>query len=70
TFLISASTNTLVAEQTLSIPLACPVQWFFGPPPEECPEEDAQQTLIIEQQFQSGRMIYIGNTNTVYVLFN
>jgi len=33
TFLISASNNTLVSEQTLSIPLACPVQWFFGPAP-------------------------------------
>lgn len=69
-FLLSATNNVLTNEQTLSIPLACPVQWFFGPPPEECPEEDAQQTLIIEQQFQSGRMVYIGNTNVVYVLFN
>lgn len=70
TFLLSASNNTLTAQQTLSIPLACPIQWFFGPPPEECPEDEAQQTRIIEQQFQSGRMIYIGNTNSVYVLFN
>lgn len=69
-FTLSASNSTLTSEQTLSIPLACPVQWFFGPPPEECPDENAQESLIIEQQFQSGRMVYIGNTNTVYVLFN
>ena len=68
--MLSVSNSTLTTEQTLNIPLACPVQWFFGPPPEECPETDAQQTLIIEQQFQSGRMVYIGITNTVYILFN
>lgn len=69
-FVLSASNALDTTEQTISIPLACPVQWFFGPPPEECPEDNAIETRIIEQQFQAGRMVYIENTNSVYVLFN
>jgi hypothetical protein len=57
-------------QQSLVIPLACPVEWFFRPAPESCPNAPAAETLIIEQDFERGRMIYIAERNRIYVLFN
>lgn len=69
-FLLTAGEGELYVEQPLSIPLACPVQWFFSPPPQECAEDEAVETLLIEQSFQRGRMVFIETRNLVYVLFN
>lgn len=69
-FLLTAGEGDLYVEQSLSVPLVCPVQWFFAPPPEECPDAEADETLIIEQPFERGRMLYIGTRNLVYALFN
>ena len=69
-FLLSIGEGALTVEQTLSVPLACPVQWFFGPPPNECPDEEVVETLIIEQEFERGRMVYIGESDLIYTLFN
>lgn len=69
-FLLIVGENALQTEQRLSIPLACPVAWFFSPAPDTCPDTEAQPTRLIEQQFERGRMVYIGARNTVYVLAN
>jgi hypothetical protein len=69
-FLLSAGEGELLTEQTLVIALSCPDPWFFQPAPDACPAAPAQETTIIEQPFERGRMIYIQSLNRVYALFN
>ncbi|NDJ60036.1 MAG: hypothetical protein GYB67_02875 [Chloroflexi bacterium] len=84
-FLLVVGDGTQRSEFELIIPLACPIVWFFVPPPEACPIAEAVETQIIEAPFERGRMIYIGfidsidasigasytpYANTVYSLFN
>lgn len=69
-FLLTAGDGDQRVEQTLLIPLACPDVWFFQPPPPDCPTGAAQETFLIEEPFQAGRMIYIQASEIVYSLFN
>ena len=69
-FVLSVGKGTQYVEQTLSIPLACPDVWFFQPPPEACPTAPAQETQLIEEPFERGRMLYIATSNQIYALFN
>jgi hypothetical protein len=69
-FVLSVGEGALITEQTLSIPLACPITWFFSPALETCPKEDAQPTTLIDEPFERGRMLYVEARNTVYALFN
>ncbi|MCB9450702.1 MAG: hypothetical protein H6672_04645 [Anaerolineaceae bacterium] len=69
-FVLNVANGVLTTEQTLTIPLTCPDTWFFQPSPLDCPAAPAQPTLLIEEPFERGRMVYIQSTNRVYVLFN
>lgn len=69
-FVLSVGDGALKAEQTLTLPLACPDAWFFLPPPEACPNGPAQPTTLVEQPFERGRMVYVQALNRVYALFN
>lgn len=69
-FVLGAGEGSSYVEETISIPLECPVQWFFSPAPENCASGDPTPTRIIDQTLQRGRMIYIVETNRVYTLFN
>jgi hypothetical protein len=69
-FVLSVANGTLTTEQTLTIPLTCPDTWFFQPSPLDCPDAPAQPTLLIEQPFERGRIVYIQSSNRVYTLFN
>ena len=69
-FVLTVGEGSTYVEQTLSVPLACPDVWFFVPPPEACPSSPAQDTQLIEEPFERGRMIYVGSTDQVYALFN
>jgi hypothetical protein len=69
-FVLAVGDGAQRVEQTLLIPLQCPIVWFFLPAPQECPNEEARPTLITEQIFQRGRMFYIASSNRIYVLFN
>lgn len=69
-FLLAVGEGTERVEQRLSVPLACPVAWFFNPAPEACPNDPAEETFIIEQPFERGLMIYLGVTDRIYVFFN
>ncbi len=69
-FVLTVGEGSQYVEQTLSVPLACPDVWFFAPPPEACPTAPAQETQIIEEPFERGRMIYVTTSNLVYALFN
>jgi hypothetical protein len=70
TFLLSVGEGDLETEQTLSVPLSCPDAWFFQPSPDACPAGPAQATMLIEETFERGRMLYIQTRNKVYALFN
>ena len=69
-FLLVVTDGTFEDQQNLSIPLQCPVAWFFEPPPAECPDGEQVETFMIEQAFERGRMLYLADDNSVYVLFN
>mgnify|MGYP006979900584 CR=1 FL=1 len=57
-------------EEILVIPLECPDEWFFEPSPADCAADEALTTRIIDMQMERGRMLYVEETDTVYVLFN
>ena len=69
-FLLTVGEGAERTEQPLSLPLSCPVTWFFVPPPQACPNDEPLETRIIEQPFVRGRMLYIAEQNQVYALFN
>ncbi len=69
-FLLSVGDGSQTTEQVLTIPVACPDTWFFQPAPNDCPAGPARETVLIEQPFERGRMLYVQESNLVYVLFN
>ncbi len=69
-FQLAIGEGTNYSEDVLTIPLQCPVEWFFAPPPSDCASTAPIETRIIDQQMERGRMIYIEETETVYALFN
>ena len=69
-FVLSIDAGPQTVDQPLNIPLSCPDQWFFIPAPTECPTGPPAESLLIEESFERGRMVYVGGTNQVYVLFN
>lgn len=68
-FVLHVGEGSQFVEQNLSIPLACPDVWFFQPSPEACPRP-AQETQLIEEPFEQGRMLYDAATDQIYALFN
>ncbi|MCC6805141.1 MAG: hypothetical protein IT319_19835 [Anaerolineae bacterium] len=68
-FVLQVGEGSQFVEQNLSIPLACPDAWFFQPPPETCPRP-AEETQLIEEPFERGRMVYVASTDQIYALFN
>jgi hypothetical protein len=69
-FVLAIGANDTYTEQALIIPLQCPVVWFFVPSPTECPSTAPEETQLIDQSFERGRMIYVASRNVIYVLFN
>ncbi|MEM6529075.1 MAG: hypothetical protein AAF653_12330 [Chloroflexota bacterium] len=69
-FLLSVGEGIDRNEEPLSLPLTCPVTWFFAPPPEECPDNEPAEVTIVEQPFVRGRMLYLADRNRIYVLYN
>lgn len=69
-FVLSVGEGALRVEQRLTVALACPVAWFFQPPPSECADADPAEEALIEQPFERGRMVYVASSDVVYTLFN
>ncbi len=69
-FMLSVGDGAARIELPLSVPLACPNLWFFTPPAEACPDAAPQETGLIEQGFERGRLFYVVATDTLYALFN
>ena len=55
---------------SLELPLTCPHTWFFAPEPPICPQDAAVSTAAAEQQFEHGWMIWLGEQDQIYVIFN
>jgi hypothetical protein len=69
-FLLTIGTGANYTEQEIVIPLQCPIEWFFSPPPEDCADGAPIETVIVDMTMQRGRMVYIQDTEDVYTLFN
>ena len=69
-FVLSVGEGSQYTEQSLSVPLACPDVWFFTPSPEACPTATAQETQLIEEPFERGRLVYVASNDQIYALFN
>jgi hypothetical protein len=69
-YLLIAGEGSQQVTQTISIPILCPITWFFLPPPEECPSAEAQPATVTEQMFERGRLIHLSDSNRIYALFN
>lgn len=69
-FELSVGDGAQETSRRLAIPLSCPDAWFFIPSPADCPAGPAEETTLIEQPFERGRMLYIQALNQVYALFN
>lgn len=69
-FLLVAGEADTYNEAHLTIPIRCSISWFFDPSPPVCPASEAVETIVTEQTFERGRMVYIHQQNQVLVLFN
>jgi hypothetical protein len=69
-YILVAGRGSQQVTQTISIPILCPIVWFFTPAPEECPSAEAQPATVTEQMFERGRLVYSGESNRIYALFN
>lgn len=69
-FLLVAGEGADEVQQVLSIPLLCEIQWFFRPSPDACADRESEEVFIIEQPFERGRMVYRGDSDRLYALFN
>ena len=69
-FVLSVGEGASTIEQPLAIPLSCPEQWFFIPAPDDCPVGPPTESVLIEEPFERGRMVFVSDTNQVYALFN
>jgi hypothetical protein len=69
-FQLVAGEGSQQVQQSLSIPILCPIAWFFIPAPEACPSAEAAPTTITEQTFERGRMLHLADSDRIYVLFN
>ena len=71
TFALFASNDDFPYDSaTLTLPLSCPFTWFFTPEPDVCPQEAALLSASAEQQFEHGYMIWVGEEDRIYVLFD
>ncbi len=66
--------------QTIPVRFPCPASFFFAPPgatwprqvptdPQSCPESAPSYSTAFEQDFEGGRMIWLGAGNPILVLF-
>jgi hypothetical protein len=70
TFALAVSdTNGNTQMETLTIPLRCLDTWFISQPPDICPQNPALPSAGAEQHFEHGIMIWVGEENHIFVLF-
>ncbi len=55
---------------TVAIAVRCTAEWFFAPEPDMCPQDAAVSTAAAYQPFEGGDMIWLGQYDWIYVLFD
>jgi hypothetical protein len=69
-YVLAVTNGVVTVERSLGVYVTCPTGWFFDPPPEEgCPEPEVQISEATTQQFEHGRMFWVGATGEIIVLF-
>lgn len=65
-------TNGAQIQDSLTIDVICPYNYFFGPTSESltCPENNVTSVQAAFQSFQNGYMIWRADTSDIYVLYN
>jgi hypothetical protein len=69
-FLLTIGEGANYTEEAILIPLQCPIEWFFAPPPEDCADNAPVETTIVDMTMERGRMVYIQSSDIIYALFN
>jgi hypothetical protein len=69
-FLLTVGEGEAYSEQRLTVPIRCPVVWFFSPAPPACAVDEARPVTLTEQTFERGRMVHVEADQRIYVLFN
>lgn len=70
-YMLAVTNGIATVEKTAIVTVTCQVQWFFQPPPEEyCPSAQPVGVQGGAQEFERGRMFWMGDTNQIIVLFN
>lgn len=69
-FMLFAGDDEQTEAVMVTITLSCPDTWFFSPAPEICPAGPAVFSTGAEQSFEHGTMIWVGDLDRIYVLFD
>jgi hypothetical protein len=70
-YMLSVTNGIATVEKTAVVTVSCVINWFFQPPPEEyCPAAELASIQATAQEFERGRMFWLGDTNQIIVLFN
>ena len=62
-----SNTPTVVDQTPTPTQPACDYEYFFEPSPEVCPDGASQDSIAAEQPFERGFMIWIEETDSIYV---
>lgn len=55
---------------TIAIGVRCTAEWFFAREPDMCPQDEVVRTGAAYQTFEGGEMIWLGQYDWIYVLFD
>lgn len=66
-FMLWAQIGDVTVDQTLTFSLECAAVWFFLPEPDKCPATAPTITQQVEQRFENGLMIWLGESRQIYV---
>lgn len=70
-YMLSVTNGIATVEKTVIVTVTCMVTWFFQPPPDEyCPAAEPVSIQGSAQEFERGRMFWMGDTNQIIVLFS
>lgn len=71
TYVLTVTNGVATIEARISVRVGCDLEWFFEPPPEEgCPSGDPVIRTAMAQEFERGRMFWIGEQHQIIVLFD
>lgn len=69
-YLLSVVSGSARVAQGVSLKLTCLHDWFFAAAPDVCPREAATPGPGAEQHFEGGTMVWVGEWDSIFVLYN